>query len=174
MYPTFLARAFDALRYRSGFLLSNLKWRLVGLRMGRDVQIYSQVIIHDAARVSIGDNSSILSFSVLFGSGGIAIGRDVMIASHCSIFSITHSVDALKRGLVFRKTRTMAPVAIGDNVWIGTGARILPGVSIGANTVVGAGSVVNRSLPSGVVAAGVPAKIVRRLDEGPVEARETA
>jgi maltose O-acetyltransferase len=167
-YPTFLARAFDAMRYRSGFLLSSLKWRLVGLRMGRSVQIYSQVIIHDAARVSIGDNSSILSFTVLFGSGKITIGRDVLIASHCSIFSITHRADALERGLLFRKTRLMAPVEIGDNVWIGTGARILPGVSIGANSIVGAGSVVTTSIPSGVVAAGVPAKVLRRLDEARV------
>ena len=63
----------------------------------------------------------------------------------------------------------MAPVEIGDNVWIGTGARILPGVSIGANTIVGAGSVVIRSLSGGVVAAGIPAKVIRRLEDAPVE-----
>ncbi len=165
LYPTFLARAFDRIRYRSGFFFSTLKWRVVGLQMGRSVQIYSQVIIHDAYRVCVGDNSSILSFTVLFGSGGITIGRDVLIASHCSIFSITHRVDAVERGLLFRKTRLMAPVEIGDNVWIGTGARILPGVSIGSNSIVGAGSVVTTSIPAGVVAVGVPARVIRRLED---------
>jgi maltose O-acetyltransferase len=167
MYPTFLAKIFDSFRYKTGFLYSRIKWTLVGLRMGRKVEIYSNVIIHNAARVSVGDNSTILSFTVLFGSGGITIGKDVLISSNCSIFSITHRTDALEQGLLFRETRRMAPVEIGNNVWIGTGARILPGVTIGANTVVGAGSVVTRSLPSGVVAVGVPARIVRRLDEIP-------
>src|SRR5580658_2247802 len=169
MHVTFLAEAFDRMRYRSGFFASSLKWRILGLKMGRSVGIYSHVIIYDAACVSIGDNSTILSFTLLFGSGGITIGRDVLISSNCSIFSVTHRDDALDHGLLFRDTRVMAPVMIGDNVWIGTGTRILPGVSIGANTIVGAGSVVTRSLCAGVVAAGVPAKIIRRLEEAPLE-----
>jgi maltose O-acetyltransferase len=164
MYPESLTKALDSLRFRTGFVLSRLKWTLLGLRMGRSVEIYGGVVIHNAARVSIGDNCTVLSFTVLFGSGGITIGNDVLISSNCSIFSITHRVDALERGLLFRKTRMMAPVAIGDNVWIGTGARILPGVTIGSNTVVGAGSVVTKSLPPNVVAAGVPARVVRQLD----------
>jgi maltose O-acetyltransferase len=164
MYPAFLTKALDSMRFRAGFVLSRLKWNLLGLSMGRSVEIYGNVVIHNAARVSIGDNSTVLSFTVLFGSGGITIGRDVLISSNCSIFSITHRVDALERGLLFRKTRLMAPVAIGNNVWIGTGARVLPGVTIGDNTVVGAGSVVTKSLPAGVVAVGVPARVVRRLD----------
>jgi maltose O-acetyltransferase len=167
MHLTFLTEAFDRMRYRSEFFASSLKWRILGLRMGRSVGIYSRVIIYDAARVSIGDNTTILSFTLLFGTGGITIGRDVLISSHCSIFSISHRVDALGQGLLFRDTRFTAPVEIGDNVWIGTGARILPGVSIGANTIVGAGSVVTRSIPKGVVAAGVPAKVIRTLEGAP-------
>ena len=166
MHSTFIAGAFDRARYRFGFL-STLKWRILGLKMGRSVQIRSHVIIHDAARVSIGDNSAILSFTLLFGTGGISIGRDVLISSNCSIFSITHRTDALDQGLLFRDTQLPAPVSIGDNVWIGTGARILPGVSIGANTIVGAGSVVTRSIPGGVVVAGIPAKVIRKLEGAP-------
>jgi maltose O-acetyltransferase len=164
MYPAFLTKALDSLRFRVGFVVSRLKWTLLGLRMGRSVEIYGGVVIHNAVRVSIGDNSTVLSFTVLFGSGGITIGNDVLISSNCSIFSITHKVDALERGLLFRKTRLMAPVAIGNNVWIGTGVRILPGVTIGENTVVGAGSVVTKSLPPNVVAVGIPARVVRQLD----------
>jgi len=165
MFQLFRAKIFDSLRYRFGFFVSRIKWRLMGLRMGRSVEIYSKVIIHDVARVSIGDNTTIGAFSVLFGSGKITIGQDVLISTNCSIFSITHRTDALAQGKLYRETRSMAPVEIGNNVWIGTGCRILPGVSIGDNSIVGAGSVVTRSLPAGVVAIGVPAKIVRRLTE---------
>jgi maltose O-acetyltransferase len=170
MYAKLVAKAFDRFRYRYEFAKNRLKWRLMGLRTGRGVQIYGRVFIYDAARVTIGDNSTIGAFAVLMASGGILIGQDVLISSHCSIFSVSHDVDARRGGLLFRDTRLMAEVRIGDNVWIGTGVRILPGVSIGANTVVGAGSVVTRSLPSGVVAVGVPASVVRTL-EGPPEAK---
>ncbi|MGY1607517.1 MULTISPECIES: DapH/DapD/GlmU-related protein [unclassified Geodermatophilus] len=70
-------------------------------------------------------------------------------------------------------TRTMrekweaaAPITIGDDVWLGGGAIVLPGVTIGENTVVGAGSVVTRDLPADVVAVGNPARVVRTLERG--------
>jgi maltose O-acetyltransferase len=56
-------------------------------------------------------------------------------------------------------------VLIGDNVWLSVNVTVLKGVTIGANTIVGAGSVVTRSLPAGVVAAGVPARVLRRIDD---------
>lgn len=58
-----------------------------------------------------------------------------------------------------------APVTIGNNVWIGAGSTILAGVSIGDNTVIGAGSVVSKSIPSGVVAVGVPCKVMRKITD---------
>jgi maltose O-acetyltransferase len=60
----------------------------------------------------------------------------------------------------------VARITIGDKVWIGGGAIMLPGVTIGANTVVGAGAVVTRDLPANVVAVGNPARVVRELDAG--------
>lgn len=57
------------------------------------------------------------------------------------------------------------PITIADNVWLGGGVIVCPGVSIGQNTVVGAGAVVTRGLPAGVVAAGVPARILREIDD---------
>jgi maltose O-acetyltransferase len=60
----------------------------------------------------------------------------------------------------------VARITIGDKVWIGGGAIMLPGVAIGANTVVGAGAVVTRDLPANVVAVGNPARVVRELDAG--------
>ena len=64
-----------------------------------------------------------------------------------------------------------APVVLESNVWLGEGARVLKGVTIGENTVVGAGSVVSRSLPANVIAAGNPARVIKPLPEGEVSSR---
>jgi acetyltransferase-like isoleucine patch superfamily enzyme len=161
MYPISLTKALDALRYRVEFPWGELKWRLLGLRLGRRPKLYRHIVIHDVASVVVGDDCNIGPFTLIFGAGGVTIGRDVLISSHCSIFSVTHRVDAGREQLRYRETVQAGPVVLGDNVWIGTGVRILPGVTIGANTVVGSGSVVTKSLPPGVVAFGVPAKVVR-------------
>ena len=57
------------------------------------------------------------------------------------------------------------PINIGDNVWIGANVCILPGVTIGNNVVIGAGSVVNKDIPEGVIAAGNPCKVIRKITE---------
>src|ERR1700733_15125236 len=98
MTRAFRAKIFDTLRYRIGFFISPLKGRLMGLKMGSSVEIYSKVVIHDVSRVSIGNNTTIGAFTVLFGSGTITIGNDVLISTNCSIFSITHRTDALVQG----------------------------------------------------------------------------
>ena len=55
------------------------------------------------------------------------------------------------------------PITVGNDVWIGTNVSVLPGVSIGSNTIIGAGSVVNKDIPDGVIAAGVPCKVIRKI-----------
>lgn len=101
----------------------------------------------------------------------IRIGSRTLIAPHVQIYTATHPVDACERfvkdwdetsGELFFRTGSL-PVTIGDDVWIGGGTIILPGVTIGSNCVIGAGSVVNKSLPSNCVAVGNPCRIIRRL-----------
>ena len=99
----------------------------------------------------------------------IDIGDGVMIASNVQIYTATHSTDARERLVQDWKKgsicRTYAlPVRIEDNVWIGGGAIILPGVTIGRGSTIGAGSVVTRSIPAGCVAVGNPCRVIRRLD----------
>jgi len=90
----------------------------------------------------------------------ITIGDDVQIGPRVQLLTPTHPVDAeLRRA----KWEAAEPIAIGDNVWLGGGVIVCPGVTIGDDTVVGAGAVVTRDLPSGVVAAGVPARVVREI-----------
>jgi maltose O-acetyltransferase len=92
----------------------------------------------------------------------ISIGDDVQIGPSVQLLTPTHPVDAELRR---QKWEAAAPIVIGDNAWLGGGVIVLPGVTIGADTVVGAGAVVTRDLPSGVVAVGNPARVVRRLAE---------
>jgi maltose O-acetyltransferase len=90
----------------------------------------------------------------------ITIGDDVQIGPLVQLLTPTHPVDPeLRRA----KWEAAEPIAVGDNVWLGGGAIVCPGVTIGADTVVGAGAVVTRDLPPGVVAAGVPARVIRTI-----------
>ncbi len=90
----------------------------------------------------------------------ITIGDDVQMGPHVQLLTPTHPVDAeLRRA----KWEAAKPISIGDNVWLGGGVVVCPGVSIGANTVVGAGAVVTRDLPPNVVAVGNPARVIREL-----------
>ena len=92
----------------------------------------------------------------------IYVGNNVMIGPHVTIATAAHPVSPEKRkkGLQYN-----LPVRIGDNCWLGAGVIVLPGVTIGENTVVGAGSVVTKDLPANVVAVGVPCRVIREITE---------
>jgi maltose O-acetyltransferase len=92
----------------------------------------------------------------------ITIGDDVQIGPNVQLLTPTHPLDPEPRRA---KWEAASPITIGDNVWLGGGVIVCPGVTIGADTVVGAGSVVTRDLPSGVVAVGSPARVVRSLGD---------
>ena len=92
--------------------------------------------------------------------GRITIGDDVQLGPNVALLTATHPVEPGPRR---DKWEAAEPITLGDNVWLGGGAIVLPGVTIGADTVVGAGAVVTRDLPAGVVAVGNPARIVRHL-----------
>lgn len=90
----------------------------------------------------------------------VTIGDDVQIGPHVQLLTATHPIDPKARR---DKWESAAPVTIEDNVWLGGGVIVCPGVTVGANTVVGAGSVVTRDLPPDVLAAGSPARVIRAL-----------
>lgn len=90
----------------------------------------------------------------------IRIGEDVQIAPGVHIYTATHPLDPVPRRAGWESAH---PVVIEDNVWLGGGVIVCPGVTIGENTVVGAGSVVTRSLPANVFAAGNPCRVIRAL-----------
>lgn len=92
----------------------------------------------------------------------ITIGDDVQIGPRVQLLTPTHPLEAEARRA---KWEAAGPITIEDNVWLGGGVIVCPGVTIGANTVVGAGSVVTRSLPPDVLALGTPARAVRPLPD---------
>jgi maltose O-acetyltransferase len=97
---------------------------------------------------------------VLLDVGRITIGDDVQFGPNVQLLTATHPVAPGPRR---DKWEAAEPIAIGDNVWLGGGVIVLPGVTIGPDTVVGAGAIVTKDLPTGVVAVGNPARIVREL-----------
>lgn len=89
----------------------------------------------------------------------VTIGEHTMFGPAVQIYTATHPLNPHER----RKKELAKPISIGHDCWIGGGAIFLPGVTVGDNTIVGAGSVVTRSIPSNVVAAGNPCKVLREL-----------
>ena len=88
----------------------------------------------------------------------VTIGDDVQIGPNVQLLTATHPLDADRRRA---KWEAAEPIVIGDNVWLGGGVIVLPGVTIAEDTVVGAGAIVTHDLPAGVVAVGSPARIIR-------------
>lgn len=92
----------------------------------------------------------------------IMVGKHVFIGPNCGFYTAQHPLDYVKRnaGLELAK-----PITIGDNVWLGGNVVVLPGISIGEGTVIGAGSVVTKDIPSGVIAIGNPCRVLRKITD---------
>lgn len=120
--------------------------------------------------IRIGENFYSNYNLVILDEADVTIGNNVFIAPDCGIYTAGHPIDYTLRneGLEYAK-----PVTIGDNVWIGGGVKILPGAVIGSNVVIGAGSVVTGTIPSDVVAVGIPCRPVRSIEKTKEYAQET-
>ena len=99
---------------------------------------------------------------VVLDEAPVTIGEYVFIAPDCGLYTAGHPINASKRneGLEYAK-----PITIGNHVWLGGGVKVMPGLTIGNNVVIGSGSIVTKDIPDGVVAAGNPCKIIRKIDE---------
>ncbi|WP_019202685.1 maltose acetyltransferase domain-containing protein [Tsukamurella sp. 1534] len=113
------------------------------------------------AHITIGANSFLNYDAILMDCAPISIGDDVSVGPRAQLLTALHPVGdhAARRA----RWETAEPIAIGDNVWLGGGVIVCPGVRIGRNAVIGAGSVVTRDVPDHVVAVGNPCRVVRRL-----------
>ncbi|WP_250037801.1 sugar O-acetyltransferase [Paractinoplanes maris] len=112
--------------------------------------------------ISVGDRFYANFDCVMLDGGGITIGDDVLFGPRVGIYTSNHAIDPYERaaGGCYAK-----PVTIGDRVWVGGDVTINQGVTIGDGSVVGSGSVVTRSVPAGVIVAGNPARVLRKITE---------
>lgn len=114
-------------------------------------------------RLEIGARSYVGQCSVICARDRIDIGADCLIAEHVTIRDQDHRFGP---GLIAAQAGfTTAPVTIGNNVWIGAKSTVTKGVTIGDNVVIGANSVVTRDIPPNSVAAGIPARVIRGIEE---------
>jgi maltose O-acetyltransferase len=114
------------------------------------------------AHIAIGARTFVNYDCVMLDVAPIRIGAACQIATRVQLLTATHPIDPEPRRLGWEHAE---PITIGDNVWLGGGVIVCPGVTIGDHTVVGAGAVVTRSLASGVVAVGNPVKVLREIGE---------
>lgn len=112
--------------------------------------------------ISLGDNFYANYDCIMLDPHDIVIGNNVLLGPKVSLFTANHAIDSAERieGGCYAK-----PIFIEDNVWIGGNVTVLPGVTIGTNTIIGAGSVVTRSVPPNVIAAGNPCRVIREITE---------
>jgi acetyltransferase-like isoleucine patch superfamily enzyme len=143
---------------RQAVIRANTKER-PGIELGDEVHVQENVLINaNRGYVTVGSGSWIGPGSVIYGNGGIEIGSDVMIASHCTINTVSHY--ATRTDIPMKNQGIYCdPVCIEDDVWIGAGVTILQGVRIGRGSIIGAGALVTRDVPDYSVALGVPARV---------------
>lgn len=139
-------------------------------KIGSNVKIDKPFYCDYGKNIFIGNNGIININCTFVDCNKIEIGNNVLIASNVQIYTATHPVNVKERlvdeweensGQAFFRVYAL-PVKIEDNVWIGGGAIILPGVTIGKNSVIGAGSVVTKDIPSNCVAVGNPCRVTKK------------
>jgi maltose O-acetyltransferase len=156
-----LMERYNATRAEEQDLRDRLLRELLG-EVGEDVVVRPPLWVDYGTNISIGARTFVNYDCVMLDVAPIRIGAACQLATRVQLLTATHPIDPEPRRLGWESAE---PITIADNVWLGGGVIVCPGVSIGQDTVVGAGAVVTKNLPAGVVAAGVPARILREIGE---------
>lgn len=133
---------------------------LIGQEVDKSTTLFPPLHTNYGRNISIGKNVFINHACSFLDLGGITIEDDVMIGPRVNITSEDHPI-SLQR----RNTLVPGAVVIKKHAWIGAGATILPGVTVGEGAVVAAGAVVTKDVPSGTVVGGVPAKLLKQIED---------
>jgi acetyltransferase-like isoleucine patch superfamily enzyme len=119
--------------------------------------------------IALGDHTNLGFHCEIFSGSSVTVGAHGLFAAQAYLVGGGHEFEAADVAVV-DQPRTSRGIALGDNVWLGTGAKVLDGVRIGKGAVIGANAVVTADVPEGVIAAGVPAKALRRRGESTASA----
>ncbi len=129
------------------------------LKVGKNINVEYNARFRSGGLIEIGDNSGIgVNCRV---PSNISIGKDVMMGPDVVILTRNHRFDDLSTPMIQQGSSEMKKVIIEDNVWIGTRTIILPGITIGKGSIVGAGSIVTKDVPQNAIVGGNPAKIIK-------------
>lgn len=146
--------------YRTPEEIRELFSELIGKEVGEGFGLFPPFNADYGLNITVGKNVFINSGCCFQDQGGIEIGDNVLIGQQVVIATINHDLNPQKRA-----SMRMAPVKIGNNVWIGAHATILSGVTVGDGAVIAAGAVVTKDVPENTVVGGVPAKILKQIEE---------
>lgn len=142
----------------------NGKRQLKSLFLAVKMRIWSPHFVVTTARISswAGKNFYANFNCVILDAAEVTIGDNVLLGPNVQILTAGHPLDV--KGRVEEGVEFGTPINVGDNVWLGGGVIICPGVTIGENSVIGAGSVVTKDIPANVVAVGNPCKVLKAID----------
>ena len=117
-------------------------------------------------QIKVGENFYSNHGLIILDAGGVEFGDNVFIAPSCGFHTSGHPIDYERRN---KGLEYAYPIKVGNNVWIGAGVQVMPGVTIGDNVVIGGGSIVVKDIPSNSVAVGNPCRVIREITDADKE-----
>lgn len=130
--------------------------------VGKNVFIEPDFICELGSNITIGDNVFINFGCIIFDMGEVTIGNNAMFGPRVGIYTTNHAFDVEER---IANVVVSKPIHIGNRVWLSADVKIVQGVTIGDNSIIGAGSVVTKDIPPNVIAAGNPCRVIRKITE---------
>lgn len=132
--------------------------KLINKKVPESFWYLTPIHIDYGRNITLGENVFINFGCTLLDRGGITIGDNVLIGPNCSFYTTNHPLDPNERQATISK-----PIIIKSDVWFGGNVTVIPGITINKNSIIAAGSVVTKDVPEGVIVAGNPAKIIRKI-----------
>lgn len=159
---------YNAITYNDYPKRERILERLIAFK-GENTLIEPDFFCDYGYNIFLGDNFYANHNLVILDCAEVTFGDNVFIGPNCGFYTALHPLDYKTRNSGLESAK---PIKVGSNVWIGGNVCVMPGVTIGENVVIGAGSVVTKDIPAGVLAYGNPCKPVRKLEDSDLPDKE--